>query len=208
MVQPRCGSSIRIAHRFSCGQEIFCTCRLDRSALCTAHLTHPLVKNVLIFVGDRNDLVAPSAAHGLGDGSQLAACHRRDTGVLITFAPDVHQPITCSPLDPKSPDLGWSGTIMTACSRTLLSHLDPVAVGKQRNGPMNGFTSMTWARLIEHVARVDAKQRPPYEVLAATPRLQRVPLALAADRGSIQTSLPLFACSLLSSPLRSLTQQQ
>ena len=46
---------------------------------------------------------------------------------------------------------------MTACSRTLLSHLDPVAVGKQRNGPMNGFTSMTWARLIEHVARVDAK---------------------------------------------------
>ena len=59
-----------------------------------------------------------------------------------------------------------------------------VTIGIQRNGPPSGHTSMTWSRLIEFVAAVRVRQRPPYEALAAHPRLHRVPHAIAAPGGS------------------------
>lgn len=67
-----------------------------------------------------------------------------------------------------------------------------VTIGIQRGGPQTGFSSQTWARLVQSTAST-LKQQPPYEALAAHPRLHRIPRALAA--GALQR--PAFAEDLL-----------
>lgn len=60
-------------------------------------------------------------------------------------------------------------------------------------GPQHGFSSQTWARLIQQTALGTLNQPPPYEALAAHPRLHRIPNALAG--GALQRAA--FAEDLL-----------
>ena len=55
-----------------------------------------------------------------------------------------------------------------------------ITIGVQRGAASTGFSSQTWARLIEAPA-LGLSVDPPYATMASHPRLHRIPRALAAD---------------------------
>eukprot|EP01052_Picozoa_sp_SAG31_P029337 SAG31_NODE_2908_length_4922_cov_5.967655_3_plen_685_part_00 len=64
---------------------------------------------------------------------------------------------------------------------TAQTHSLHLTIGFQRNGGPRDYTSLTWARILEHVAGSQLRQRPPLETIGSNRRFHIVPRAVAAD---------------------------